>query len=220
MVIMDKSLVIVSYRILKQYGKPYIKKGGIDVIVRINGKPLNNRKAAEKPVKSESFTWQTKKAEASPVEVKCASDTNDGGTKTETLRDRLNRIREAAKRHILPLTAGINLFAVAPISTVASKYSVPVATQAAAPAVNSLSSTIILQPVISMLQELALPIGIGMSIWGLIEICIGNPGGKEKIKYAILSYVGVFIIPYFFYQIHDSLGAVPLAAATLKLLGA
>lgn len=186
------------------------------MIVRINGREVNQKPIVTKTVKNDTFTWRTVTKKSESVTIPQKPETAQ--PKIETLRDRLNRIRETARRHILPLTAGINLLATAPISAVAGQYSVATTTQAV-PAAKVISSTLILQPVISMLQELALPAGIGMSIWGLIEICIGNPGGKDKIKYAILSYVGVFIIPYFFYQIHDSLGAVPLAA-NLLLLGA
>lgn len=61
-----------------------------------------------------------------------------------------------------------------------------------------------LQPLIDILQDLALPIGIIVSLWGLIEIIIGNlPSGKEKIKYAIIGFLGFFIIPEIFYTIRE-----------------
>lgn len=61
-----------------------------------------------------------------------------------------------------------------------------------------------LQPLIDILQDLALPIGIIVSLWGLIEIIVGNlPSGKEKIKYAIIGFLGFFIIPEVFYTIRE-----------------
>ena len=187
------------------------------MIIKINGTPINYRKTAERPVKNEAFNWQAKKAtaiqvrpESSPVAV------TKPEPKTETLRDRLARIREAAKRHILPLTTGINLLATAPISAVTGQYSVAATTQAVPVAATTyMGIAPALQPVISMLQELALPVGIGMAIWGLIEIIIGNPGGKDKLKYAMLGYIGVFVIPYFFYQIKGALSVMPLAYSAL-----
>jgi len=197
------------------------------MIIKINGTPINYRKAEQKPVKNEAFYWQTKvkkvtniqvRPESSPVAVTEFGSDIDVATKpkTETLRDRLTRIREAAKKHLIPLTTGINLLAVAPISSLAGQYSIPVATQVTTAGVKPIIGIApALQPVISMLQEFALPVGIGMAIWGLIEIIIGNPGGKDKIKYAMLGYIGVFVIPYFFYQIKGALSVMPLAYAAL-----
>lgn len=61
-----------------------------------------------------------------------------------------------------------------------------------------------LLPLISMVQDLALPIGIVVASWGLIEVIIGQPSGKEKIKYAIIGYVGMFLIPELFYAVRDA----------------
>jgi len=40
---------------------------------------------------------------------------------------------------------------------------------------------------------------------------VGNPGGKDKIKWALISYVGVFIIPFFFYQVRGAFSGIPMA---------
>jgi len=194
------------------------------MIIKINGTPINYRKTSEKPVKNEAFYWQTKvkkvtnvqvRPESLPVAVQESSvvAVTEPKPKTETLRDRLACIREKAKKHLVPLTTGINLLAIAPISSLAGQYSVATTAQAVPVAKTYMGIAPALQPVISMLQELALPVGIGMAIWGLIEIIIGNPGGKEKIKYAMLGYIGVFVIPYFFYQIKGALSVMPLAMA-------
>jgi len=182
------------------------------MIVKINGRVVNYNTAVTKPIKNDTFSWKSVTKEPENVTIPQKPETAQ--PKTETLRDRLARIREAAKRHILPLTTGINLLAMAPISTLAGQYSV--ATQAVPVAAKTyMGIAPALQPVISMLQELALPVGIGMAIWGLIEIIIGNPGGKDKIKYALLGYIGVFVIPYFFYQIKGALSVMPLAMGLL-----
>jgi len=192
------------------------------MIIKINGTPINYSKSAPKPVKNEAFYWQTKVKKSTNIQVRPESspvvvftpDIN-AEPKTETLRDRLTRIREAAKKHLIPLTTGINLLATAPISAVTGQYSVATTTQAVPVVKTYMGIAPALQPVISMLQELALPVGIGMAIWGLIEIIIGNPGGKDKIKYAMLGYIGVFIIPFFFYQIKGALSVMPLAYSVL-----
>lgn len=58
-----------------------------------------------------------------------------------------------------------------------------------------------LMPLVHMVQDFALPVGIMVSTWGLIEIMIGNPGGKMKIKMSIIGYCGIFLIPEVFYSI-------------------
>lgn len=63
-----------------------------------------------------------------------------------------------------------------------------------------------LMPLIHLLQDFALPVGIGMATWGLIEVMIGNPGGKQKIKSAVIGFIGIFLIPTIFYAIRDAFG--------------
>lgn len=55
------------------------------------------------------------------------------------------------------------------------------------------------QPLIHMVQDFALPVGVIVATWGLIEIIMGNrPSGKEKLKYSIIGYIGIFVIPMVF----------------------
>lgn len=62
-----------------------------------------------------------------------------------------------------------------------------------------------LKPLIQIVQDLALPVGIVVASWGLLEVIMGNfPSGKEKIKYAIIGFVGMFIIPEVFYAISSA----------------
>lgn len=62
-----------------------------------------------------------------------------------------------------------------------------------------------MKPLLEIIQDLALPVGIIVASWGLIEIIMGNyPGGKEKIKYALIGFVGMFVIPEIFYTIKDA----------------
>lgn len=63
------------------------------------------------------------------------------------------------------------------------------------------------RPLISLIQELALPVGITVASWGLFEIIIGNlHRGKEKLKYSILGFIGIILIPEVFYILKDTLG--------------
>lgn len=63
-----------------------------------------------------------------------------------------------------------------------------------------------LMPLIHLLQDFALPVGIGMATWGLIEVMIGNPAGKQKIKSSVIGFIGIFLIPTIFYAIRDAFG--------------
>ncbi len=136
----------------------------------------------------------------------------------ETVVERFNSFIPAIKKHFTAVISSTSLLATYPISTAANNYSLPAACSqtavkmslaTAAPPAN-LGLAQALAPIIALLQELALPVGIGMSIWGLIEIMIGNAGGKDKIKLAILGYIGVFIIPFFFYKIEAAFQSIPL----------
>lgn len=54
-------------------------------------------------------------------------------------------------------------------------------------------------PLVHMVQEFAMPVGVVVATWGLIEIIMGNLGsGKEKVKYSLIGYIGVFVIPMVF----------------------
>lgn len=65
-------------------------------------------------------------------------------------------------------------------------------------------------PLLGKIQDLALPIGIGVSLWGLIEYMVGNPGGKTKLKVALISYIGMYIIPLLFQGVHDAFSGMTL----------
>jgi hypothetical protein len=65
-----------------------------------------------------------------------------------------------------------------------------------------------LLPLIHVIQDFALPIGIIVSTWGMIEFMIGNPGGKQKIKMAIVGFSGIYLIPYIFVTLKDILGGL------------
>ena len=191
------------------------------MIVTINGRPVDSWRAKSQSTRAASgtFSWKTVKKEPS-AETKSPNNVTNKA-KTETLRERFTRYRPALKKNLVPVFSGLNLAAVYPVSAAANTYNVTTAQAAAggqiwaAPVAASPSLGLALAPIIQMLQELALPVGIGMAIWGLIETMIGNPGGREKIKWALISYVGVFIIPFFFYQIKAAFGTIPMALGVM-----
>lgn len=64
-----------------------------------------------------------------------------------------------------------------------------------------------LMPLIAMIRDLALPVGIAVSSWGLVEIMIGNlPSGKQKLKFSIIGFIGMYVIPAIFYAIRQGFG--------------
>jgi len=83
-------------------------------------------------------------------------------------------------------------------------------TPASADPVGTSNLIVSLWPIITMIQDLALPIGIIVSIWGMVEMIIGSPGWKQKLKFAVIGYVSMFIIPTFFVAIHNAFSAIPI----------
>ena len=101
------------------------------------------------------------------------------------------KVEVVFKRYGIPSAIGIGLL--------------NIATTASAAGTDTIGEK--LKPLLQILQDLALPLGIIVASWGLIEIIIGNfPQGKEKIKYAVVGFVGMFIIPEIFYTIRDVFG--------------
>ena len=61
-----------------------------------------------------------------------------------------------------------------------------------------------LWPLVDKLQEFGLIAGIGMSLWGLCIIILGDPSGKSKIWQAVVGFVGLFILPEVFFAIYQA----------------
>lgn len=99
---------------------------------------------------------------------------------------RLKKLRRA----ILTFTVGLS---------VASRSSAVLA--AAAPTQNIITG---LMPIVQMIQDLAFPVGLGVGIWGLIEYIMDNPAGKEKVKRAVIGYIGIFVLPSIFLAIRNA----------------
>ncbi len=58
-----------------------------------------------------------------------------------------------------------------------------------------------LWPLVGKLQEFGLAVGIGMSLWGLCRIIMGDPSGKQQIWQSIIGFVGLFVLPEVFFAI-------------------
>lgn len=65
-----------------------------------------------------------------------------------------------------------------------------------------------LNPLIQMVQDLAFPVGIVVASWGLIEVMVGQPNGKQKIKLSLIGYIGMYLIPTLFRAIRDGFGGL------------
>lgn len=61
-----------------------------------------------------------------------------------------------------------------------------------------------LWPLIELLQDFAFPVGVGIAVWGLIEVMLDNPKGKDRVKQAFVCYIGIFVIPYLFVVIKNA----------------
>ena len=61
-----------------------------------------------------------------------------------------------------------------------------------------------LYPAIRLIQEFAFPLGVVVSSWALLELMVGNvAAAKEKLKFSIMGFVGMFLVPEVFYMIRD-----------------
>ncbi len=61
-----------------------------------------------------------------------------------------------------------------------------------------------LWPLVGKLQEFGLAVGIGMSLWGLCRIIMGDPSGKQQIWQSIIGFVGLFMLPEVFFAIWEA----------------
>lgn len=204
------------------------------MIIKINGQSYEEWRESPREVKSETFNWSPVKRE--PQQLETVSQQYDrlescqraakGGSAYETVRERAKRTLKPVLQPAVPV---INLLSTIPLTCVNTNHTlassvpfsyqyglggalgVPEAMGGGAATIKGMGLAAALQPVIAMLQELALPVGIGMAIWGLIEVIIGNPGGKDKLKWSLIGYAGVFVVPFFFFQIRNAFSTIPIA---------
>jgi len=164
----------------------YTSKGGLlKMIVRINGSVLNP------PCVYPLVTLEKEVLVNQWIEV---------GKKVEKL----------FKSYLIPTSVVLSvinlaspvLAVVSPVPTLANPVGNPVGTA---------NLIVSLWPIITMVQDLALPVGIIVSIWGMVEMIIGSPGWKQKLKFAVIGYISMFIIPTFFVAIHNAFSTVQIA---------
>lgn len=61
-----------------------------------------------------------------------------------------------------------------------------------------------IMPILTLIQDIAFPVSIIVASWGLIEVMIGQPIGKEKIKHSIIGFIGIYVIPTLFKTIRTA----------------
>jgi len=113
------------------------------------------------------------------------------------------KIEKIFKNYLVPTSVFLS------IMNLTSPVFAAIASTPAAP-VGTSNLIISLWPIITMVQDLALPVGIIVSIWGMVEMIIGSPGWKQKLKFAVIGYISMFIIPTFFVAIHNAFSTVQI----------
>jgi hypothetical protein len=58
---------------------------------------------------------------------------------------------------------------------------------------------------ILLLQKASFWVGMGVTIWGLIEMGLDAPGWRGRVFKGIAMYVGVLLVPLVFLELQDSL---------------
>lgn len=61
------------------------------------------------------------------------------------------------------------------------------------------------QNIILLMQKAAFWIGMGVSIWGVVEAQLDLPGWRGRIAKGVLGYVAILIIPLIFVELSNSL---------------
>jgi hypothetical protein len=122
--------------------------------------------------------------------------------------DRTNQYLPKTRTHIIDLSpfrkkvllslTSISLLYTSPSTVLAAT------TQTVQTAIKKPSFGEAFMPLIQLLQEAALPVGIGIAIWGMIEWMLDNPGGKDRVKKAVGCYIGIYVVPYIFLVIRDA----------------
>ena len=120
------------------------------------------------------------------------------------------KVEKVFKNYLVPISVILSVINLAsPVLAVVSP--VPTLTNPVGNPVGTANLIVSLWPIITMVQDLALPVGIIVSIWGMVEMIIGSPGWKQKLKFAVIGYISMFIIPTFFVAIHNAFSPVQIA---------
>ncbi|NOV01322.1 hypothetical protein [Paenibacillus planticolens] len=59
--------------------------------------------------------------------------------------------------------------------------------------------------IILLLQKASFWVGMGITIWGIVEAQLDFPGWKGRILKGILGYIGILLVPLIFLELQSSL---------------
>lgn len=58
---------------------------------------------------------------------------------------------------------------------------------------------------IILLQKASFWLGMGVTIWGIVEAMLDLPGWKGRITKGVLGYIGILLIPLVFFELQNHL---------------
>ena len=58
---------------------------------------------------------------------------------------------------------------------------------------------------IKLMQAASFWIGLGVSIWGVVEAQLDYPGWKGRVMKGVLGYIAILLLPLIFIELRDSL---------------
>lgn len=58
---------------------------------------------------------------------------------------------------------------------------------------------------IKLMQGASFWIGLGVSIWGIVEAQLDYPGWKGRVMKGVLGYIAILLLPLIFLEIRDNL---------------
>lgn len=58
---------------------------------------------------------------------------------------------------------------------------------------------------IKLMQQASFWIGLGVSIWGVVEAQLDYPGWKGRVMKGVLGYVAILLLPLIFIELRDNL---------------
>ncbi|WP_332629181.1 hypothetical protein [Halalkalibacter flavus] len=59
--------------------------------------------------------------------------------------------------------------------------------------------------IIILLQKASFWVGLGITIWGIVEMQLDFPGWRGRILKGVLGYIGILLIPLVFIELQNSL---------------
>lgn len=59
--------------------------------------------------------------------------------------------------------------------------------------------------IIVLMQKAAFWVGLGVTIWGIVEAQLDYPGWKGRVGKGVLGYIGILVLPLVFMELRNSL---------------